>query len=121
SYQFQGYVTSDPRGGLGIGSYVTVPFTVSSQSGVNLLCTMSRGNSAAFGAIDFDVGGWRFGTYPYYTDGPCMVSTQIGADAYFGFASGSVKGTRTIQGISCLPNVTYCNIEGRGIIVYVRH
>src|SRR4030095_10917894 len=83
NYEFYGYVTIDNCVLQGNGSSVAVPFSVTGQSGTDLLGTHGADGGAAWGTYTPSTGGWNLGE-SYYEDG-CLFTTGIGVGNDSGF------------------------------------
>jgi hypothetical protein len=112
SYEFEGYVTDDACGLVGIGSYAPVPFTVTGQSGTDLVGTHGADGTPAVGTYTPATGGWNMGEY-YYKDG-CTYTTGVGVGNDYGFTYG-VPATWFFEA-NC--TTIYCYVEATGLVFY---
>jgi hypothetical protein len=113
SYEFYGYVTTDTCGLFGIGYYTPVPFTVTGQSGTELVGTHGADGSPAVGTYTPETGGWNMGEY-YYDSTGCLIDTGVGVGSDYGFSAG-VGATWFFEG-TC-PTV-YCYVEATGLVYW---
>jgi hypothetical protein len=112
SYEFYGYVTTDNCGLNGVGSYAAVPFSVTAQSGTDLVGTHGADISPAVGTYTPSTGGWNMGEY--YYSGDCLIVTGVGVGNDYGFNDG-VGATWFFEG-TC-PS-TYCYVEAAGLVYW---
>jgi hypothetical protein len=89
SYEFDGYVTSDPCGAYGLGTYISVPFAVTAESGTSLVGLQGNNDIPVTGSFTPATGGWNLGASWCVNDGSgCCDDTGIGVGADTGFAGG---------------------------------
>jgi hypothetical protein len=112
NYEFYGYVTIDNCVLQGNGSSVAVPFSVTGQSGTDLLGTHGADGGAAWGTYTPSTGGWNLGE-SYYEDG-CLFTTGIGVGNDSGFSDG-VGASWFFEG-DC--GSTYCYVEAAGLVYW---